>query len=230
MSVRPGPAIVSVIVAGAAWIGAASGQCVVTCPSEATMEGEPCGDDTNYGCCCAEPPAFEPLTCDWPVCGTIWADGGVRDTDWYAFVTAEPMILTWTVEAEFPVVIGLVETTPAGSGDCNDMTGTLDPFAFGEPCAIVSVTTSTLPAGTYWFHASHQDFFDDPCGADNGYVATLTGAPPCPADLNGDNTVNVEDFLFLLAAWGGPEGDVDGDGTTSIIDFLELLAQWGPCP
>jgi hypothetical protein len=222
--------VVSAILACAGWGGVASGQCVVTCPPGASTEGEPCGDDTNGGCCCSGVPVFEPITCDTPVCATAWADGSLRDTDWYEVVTTEPTILTWTVEAEFPVVIGLVETASPGSGDCNDMTGSLEPYGFGEPCEVVNVTTSVLPAGTYWFHVSNQDFYDYPCGVDSDYVATLTCTPPCPADLNGDGTVNVEDFLWLLGAWGGPEGDVDGDGTTNVNDFLELLARWGPCP
>jgi hypothetical protein len=193
------------------------------------MEGEPCGDDTNPGCCCAGIPAFEPIACGEAVCATTWAEGGLRDTDWYEVVIAEPLALTWTVEAEFPVAIGMVETASPGSGDCSDMTGHLDPFALGEPCDVVSVTTTALPAGTYWFHVSNQDFFDYPCGVESDYMATLTCAQPCAADLSGDGTVNVVDFLLLLAAWGGPDGDVDGDGTTDINDFLELLARWGPC-
>ena len=138
--------VVSAILVCAGGAGVASGQCEVTCPPDASMEGEPCGDDTNGGCCCDGPPVFEPITCGEPVCATVWADDSLRDTDWYEVVTAEPMVLTWTVEAEFPVVIGLVETTSPGSGDCNDMTGHLEPFAFGEPCEVVNVTTSSLPA------------------------------------------------------------------------------------
>ncbi|MHC4416318.1 MAG: C25 family cysteine peptidase [Planctomycetota bacterium] len=53
---------------------------------------------------------------------------------------------------------------------------------------------------------------------------------PCPADLNGDEVVNVNDLLLLLAAWGTPNGDIDGDGDTGIGDLLLLLAAWGPCP
>ncbi|MHC4220689.1 MAG: M14 family zinc carboxypeptidase, partial [Planctomycetota bacterium] len=55
--------------------------------------------------------------------------------------------------------------------------------------------------------------------------------PPCPADINSDGTVNVTDFLQLLAAWGntgGPE-DINGDGAVDVQDFLELLASWGSC-
>ncbi len=52
----------------------------------------------------------------------------------------------------------------------------------------------------------------------------------CPADLDGDGMVGINDFLALLAGWGGPDGDVDGDGITGINDFLDLLAAWGECP
>jgi hypothetical protein len=211
----------------------ASEPCVVPCPPDANMEGEPCGDDTNGGCGGHPIPIFEPIDCNESVCGTSWADGGYRDTDWYEVVIAEPMVLTWTVEAEFPVVIGLVETVPAGTGDCNDMTGYLDPYAMGDLCEVVSVTTDTLPAGTYWFHVSPQDFYNWPCDSSTSdYVATLScvGAGACPADLDGDRVVGIQDFLFLLGAWGGPGGDVDGDNTTDIVDFLLLLGAWGPCP
>jgi hypothetical protein len=54
--------------------------------------------------------------------------------------------------------------------------------------------------------------------------------PGCPADLSGDDVVDVSDFLLLLAAWGTPDGDMDGDGDTGITDFLAMLAAWGPCP
>ncbi len=54
----------------------------------------------------------------------------------------------------------------------------------------------------------------------------------CPADIDGDGTVGINDFLDLLAAWGpnpGHPADIDGDGTVGINDFLTLLAAWGPC-
>ncbi len=56
--------------------------------------------------------------------------------------------------------------------------------------------------------------------------------PGCPADLTGDGSVAIEDFLALLAAWGpnpGHPADLNGDGSVAIEDFLELLATWGPC-
>ncbi len=64
-------------------------------------------------------------------------------------------------------------------------------------------------------------------------VSTPNGGTECPADIDGDGEVNVEDFLFLLNAWGpnpGSPADIDGDGVVGIDDFLILLQAWGPCP
>jgi hypothetical protein len=59
----------------------------------------------------------------------------------------------------------------------------------------------------------------------------------CPADVDGNLTVSINDFLLMLGAWGScPEllgpcpADIDRDGIVGIIDFLLLLGAWGPCP
>lgn len=52
----------------------------------------------------------------------------------------------------------------------------------------------------------------------------------CPADFDGDGVVNTVDLLFLLGAWGTPEGDVNDDGDTDADDLLALIAAWGDCP
>ncbi|MHC4422205.1 MAG: GC-type dockerin domain-anchored protein, partial [Planctomycetota bacterium] len=59
--------------------------------------------------------------------------------------------------------------------------------------------------------------------------------PACPCDCEDptDGTVDVGDFLALLAQWGGPgtcDCEVPPDGTVDVGDFLALLATWGPCP
>jgi hypothetical protein len=54
----------------------------------------------------------------------------------------------------------------------------------------------------------------------------------CVGDINADGTVNVSDFLYLLAAWGPCAGcaeDLDGNDSVNVTDFLLLLAHWGPC-
>ncbi|MHC4966937.1 MAG: GC-type dockerin domain-anchored protein, partial [Planctomycetota bacterium] len=59
--------------------------------------------------------------------------------------------------------------------------------------------------------------------------------PPCPCDCEDlpDGTVDVGDFLALLAQWGNP-GTCDcedrPDGAVDVGDFLAILAAWGLCP
>jgi len=48
------------------------------------------------------------------------------------------------------------------------------------------------------------------------------------ADLNGDGTVDTQDLLILLGAWGdkGGAADFDNDGTVGVSDLLILLGCW----
>ncbi|MHC4420852.1 MAG: DUF362 domain-containing protein [Planctomycetota bacterium] len=54
----------------------------------------------------------------------------------------------------------------------------------------------------------------------------------CRGDADASGTVDVLDFLALLAAWGPctacPE-DFDYSGEVDVVDFLAMLAHWGPC-
>ncbi len=52
----------------------------------------------------------------------------------------------------------------------------------------------------------------------------------CPADLNGNNTIEVSDVLILLSDFGCTSdciADIDGDGATNVNDILLLLAAFG---
>ncbi|MHC4970578.1 MAG: hypothetical protein ACYTF4_18450, partial [Planctomycetota bacterium] len=55
----------------------------------------------------------------------------------------------------------------------------------------------------------------------------------CDCEDPPDGTVDVGDFLALLAQWG-PPGSCDcedpPDGAVDVGDFLAILAAWGPCP
>ncbi len=54
-----------------------------------------------------------------------------------------------------------------------------------------------------------------------------------PADIDGDGTVSIVDFLSVLSAWGdcSPESvchaDVDDNGSVGVTDFLRVLLEWG---
>lgn len=49
----------------------------------------------------------------------------------------------------------------------------------------------------------------------------------CPADLDGDGTIGVNDVLQLIGAWNTSAGDVNGDGTTDVSDILAILDAYG---
>ncbi len=89
--------------------------------------------------------------------------------------------------------------------------------------------------------AGNPRFVDDPDTEDTGLGdppivdmgAYELQAPECPADINGDETVDVLDLIAVLAAWGPCEPDcpedIDVDGVVDVLDLLEVLAAWGPC-
>lgn len=54
---------------------------------------------------------------------------------------------------------------------------------------------------------------------------------PCPADVNGDGVVNINDLLGAIADWGLSDSpaDLNGDGTVNIADLLAMIGAWGAC-
>ncbi|HIB51477.1 MAG TPA: hypothetical protein EYO40_09480 [Phycisphaerales bacterium] len=54
----------------------------------------------------------------------------------------------------------------------------------------------------------------------------------CPADINGDGSVNVSDILLMISAWGPCDGcaeDIDGSGEVNVTDLLTVIGAWGDC-
>ena len=53
----------------------------------------------------------------------------------------------------------------------------------------------------------------------------------CPGDIDGNQSIDVDDLLVILADWTtNTNGDIDGNGTTDVDDILLLLSSWGQCP
>lgn len=147
--------------------------CQVTCPDGALQENEAnCGlpEDTVNGGCNSFPPVFTDIQCGQTVCGSGAFDDniGFRDTDWYQVTVTSDTLFTWSVQATFPVVIGLVDT--GGVPDCAFATA-LDPFAVGAAYEQLSVSICVGP-GTYWWFVAPQFAPGIPCPSD--YVATLS--------------------------------------------------------
>ena len=84
---------------------------------------------------------------------------------------------------------------------------------------------TTLPGGDVW---TVGQFFDHGLGATIGHTERLSCDPGCPADFDGDGSVNTLDVLAFLNAWsaGDPRGDFNGDGAVNTLDVLSFLNAW----
>jgi hypothetical protein len=183
--------VLNCVFGGGSWLGVGvpcdECPCVVSCPPGSVPEQDACGEDTNFGCQEGEIPTFQDIALGDTVCGTIDAIADVsRDTDWYRFTSTEPMTFTIAAEAEFDtansglnLAAGLIEynLTATGTGNCEDISGFIEPFFTAPECTPGSATSICLPAGTYFAFASVDDFFDLPCGEANDYHITVTGTP-----------------------------------------------------
>jgi len=54
----------------------------------------------------------------------------------------------------------------------------------------------------------------------------------CPADITGDQVIDIHDLLLLLEQWGiagDTTSDIDLSGMVDVDDLLLLIIAWGPC-
>ncbi len=204
--------------------------CILECPVGATIESEACGDDLNGGCN-MNTPAFEPIECADVICGTIWADEGTRDLDWFELVLTEPMVVTWSAESEFAGVIGLLESNNPGSGDCADLTGYISPADYTSPCASATSVEVTLPAGSHWFVITNQTYYDLPCGTTNDYIAMIECAElPDGACCLSDGSCVEMNTIECAAAGGiylGDETVCDPNPCTGCFHRIDLHDSYG---
>jgi hypothetical protein len=132
-------------------------QCIwgidIICPAWAVAESETCGEDENGGCNMPEGTEYwEPVPGSGATyCGTLWADNGNRDTDWFELVLTEPSMIILTANADRQVFYGLVETTTPGAPSCSGTTGITNPISQAGPCNETSIDLGLVNPGTYWF-------------------------------------------------------------------------------
>ncbi|GMU83659.1 MAG: hypothetical protein AMXMBFR47_35290 [Planctomycetota bacterium] len=177
-------------------------------------ENEPFGGcatdyiDAFNGGCNSNPPAFSPINCGDTVhgeSGTFTSFGlGYRDTDWWLFsVGGTGAIVSWTVTADFPVLIGFI------AQPCPQTA-----FITGTPvtapaCVEVTSTTACLPPGDYVAFVAPSSFAGVPCGSQYRGTLTCTPCEPPPAPVNN----NCADAIQVNC------GDtITGDTTNSTTD------------
>jgi hypothetical protein len=87
--------------------------------------------------------------------------------------------------------------------------------------------SAALVAGTTYYIVAGDPYDNtDSCQTRN---ATVEYFDPCPADLNGDDSIDGKDLAILISGWGTAEADITNDGNTDGVDLGILLASWGPC-
>jgi hypothetical protein len=123
-------------------------------------------------------PYFGTVACGETICGEggTYTAGGLdlRDTDWYKIVLTQATQVTWTVEAEFPVVAGIVDT--GGIDDCTLVSAFLV-SALGGECEEIQVT-ECLGAGTWYLFVAPSVFDSVDCGRE--YTARMD-CDTCPS-------------------------------------------------
>jgi hypothetical protein len=97
------------------------------------------------------------------------------------------------------------------------------------PGSMFDVDIATAWDGTIYLTACGKHVHANEQGRGGDLYSVLV-KPGCPGDFDHDGDVDTADLLFLLGAWGTPDGDVNGDGDTDTADLLDLLAAWGECP
>jgi hypothetical protein len=65
-------------------------------------------------------------------------------------------------------------------------------------------------------------------------IAVWPGLPAeCPADLSGDQNVDITDLLEVISGWGTCDppcpADLNGDGAVDVDDLLIVINAWGAC-
>ncbi|MCP4582018.1 MAG: T9SS type A sorting domain-containing protein [candidate division Zixibacteria bacterium] len=156
-----------------------AGPCDVVCPPEGIEEGEDdCGDeyvDTYNGGCNSDPSIFQDIAPGQTICGTsgtyLVAEVQNRDTDWFTFTPEYEGPITFEVEAEFNVLIFVID---AGTGNCEDLE--IISNITGEPCVEISLTHVPTPGQEYWYWVGPSEFTGWDCPLE--YNATLTQEDP----------------------------------------------------
>ena len=204
------------------------------CPSNGMPEGEPvCEDDyvDNYnGGCGSNPVVFQDILCDEVICGesgTFYhGTSSYRDTDWFRVVVDEATTLTWSVCAEFQLLIVVID---GGSENCMDWEILGSSTAAAEETATLSFDVGP---GAYWLWVGPSVFTGVPCGSQ--YTGTVSGVEPCICgDFDNDDDVDVDDFYVFLDAFGSCAGDdnfeevcdFDGDECVTLVDYQ----MWTQC-
>ena len=126
--------------------------------------------------CTLGAPAFTPINCGQTICGTIWAENGQHDNDWFEFTLTETRRVTITVSSKLDLRFGIANNH--GIPDCGGSLQ-LSPFNFTGICSTATVE-ACLVAGTYWIQVAPTAYDGFSCESGlNDYYINLTCGEAC---------------------------------------------------
>ncbi len=113
-----------------------------------------------------------------------------------------------------------------------DVIAMTDPGAMSTPWTPTQTSESVKIRVRAFYDGSYYGIWDE---SDDVFTVSEDGA--CPADLTGDDQVNIDDIFAVLGLWGNcPDpcppyctGDLTEDCAVNIDDIFAILGQWGPC-
>jgi hypothetical protein len=144
-------------------------------------------------------------------------------------------VYTYAVAPDFPPDITTVRigTDTSTAQDCG---GTIPVGSFTQGVTHTKHTV-VVTNGTIEIQADGKTAAD--FGTINGIQLKLIPAVACPADINGDHTVNVADLLTVISSWGAcancaacPADIAPAvhDCNVNVADLLAVISSWGACP
>lgn len=154
--------------------GPTPGPSCVTAPPSSVVETETCGTAANNGCAQTPTPAFDSYSIGDFVSGTVFAECGTRDLDYYEFTVGAISPVALNVNAEFPVAAFITTAACPGVVRASAFT-TID-------CDIASASTVLFP-GTYRIIIAPNTFSGINCSSTrNNYFFQMVIATPPPND------------------------------------------------
>jgi hypothetical protein len=170
----------------------------------------------------ADPPndTYNEITNGETVCGSVWADGGTRDLDWYHFIVTETTNVNLVAEHdEFNCILFLTDFDSAG--------GIYTAADANGPCQGEAIHYECLAPGEYYAVIAHNDFEGVP--DDQNYSLTMTFSACSPVDPCADMVTGQWSNGYYTVNRGAPIANhhnaINGcDGISSAgYDELHLL-------
>jgi uncharacterized membrane protein len=190
--------------------------------------------------------AFDVSYLGGTIIGNAWAEVGIeamRYTDEDGMVSlgdlpggqAQPFSFAFAVSADGGTIVGRGEGVDGTRAVVWDQTGAMRNLQemlevdFGlnlQGWELNEARGVSSHGRTIVGHGTHN-------GVEEAWLVRLT--KPCPADLDNDGIVGIEDLGILLTMRGPCDdcvecpGDLNGDCVVDRDDVIELVARWGSC-